>query len=147
MGKQLPRLGKLPPQHDFFLNPYRDARFTRCPKCDRKMGQRKLPLFIHVDDADPVVINFTCRYCSNCDLLIAHKDRLEDVLVRIFTRTGRTDVIGNPYMVVGSLDRSAWQEGDMAVGHALDHLHDFRKVLIFEPAHYGWVKDKRKDRR
>jgi hypothetical protein len=28
------QLGKLPPQHDFFLNPYSDARFTRCPKCD-----------------------------------------------------------------------------------------------------------------
>jgi len=44
--KAVTRLGKQPPQYRFFLNPYQDARFTRCPQCDQPMRQRKLPLVI-----------------------------------------------------------------------------------------------------
>jgi len=44
-----PQFGKLPPQHRFFLNPYRDMRFTSCPKCNGKTKLRKLPLAIHVN--------------------------------------------------------------------------------------------------
>jgi hypothetical protein len=33
----------------FFLNPYQDVRFSTCPQCANKTGQRKLPLFIHID--------------------------------------------------------------------------------------------------
>ena len=35
-----PRPGQQPPRYTFFLNPYTDARFTRCPKCDGKRGRR-----------------------------------------------------------------------------------------------------------
>ena len=45
----MPRLGKQPPRYRFFLNPYTDMRFTRCPQCNGKTLQRKLPLVIHVD--------------------------------------------------------------------------------------------------
>jgi hypothetical protein len=48
------QIGKQPPRYTFFLNPYLDARFTKCPGCDGKMGQKKLPLVIHVDDWGPV---------------------------------------------------------------------------------------------
>ena len=30
---EAPRLGKQPPRHRFFLNPYPDIRFTTCPQC------------------------------------------------------------------------------------------------------------------
>ena len=30
----------------FFLNPYADMAFTRCPKCEAKTKQRKLPLAV-----------------------------------------------------------------------------------------------------
>ncbi len=43
------QLGKQPPQYRFFLNSYEDMRCTKCPQCDRKMHQRKLPLVIHSD--------------------------------------------------------------------------------------------------
>ena len=43
---KLPRLGKQPPRHTFFLNPYTDARFSKCPKCEGKTRQKKLPLVI-----------------------------------------------------------------------------------------------------
>jgi len=47
--KTTTQLGKQPPRYRSFLNPYEDMRFTRCPQCDNKMHQQKLPLVIHVD--------------------------------------------------------------------------------------------------
>ena len=29
---ELPRLGKQPPRYTFFLNPYADVRFSKCPE-------------------------------------------------------------------------------------------------------------------
>ncbi len=63
------RLGKRPPRYKFFLNPYRDARFTSCPKCRGKTGLRKMPLVIHVAPLNPLTLNKTVRYCPYCDLI------------------------------------------------------------------------------
>ncbi len=57
----IPRLGKQPPRYTFFLNPYTDARFTKCPKCSGKVRQKKLPLVIHIDEGGMMVLNN-----SNC---------------------------------------------------------------------------------
>jgi hypothetical protein len=52
------QIGHLPPRYRFFLNPYRDVRFTMgCPGCGQKLRQRKLPLAIHVNDWGMAVIN------------------------------------------------------------------------------------------
>ena len=40
--------------------------------------------FIHVDPMNPVALNYTCRYCPDCDLLIAHQDQIEELLAVIF---------------------------------------------------------------
>ncbi len=101
--KNKPRLGKRPPRYRFFLNPYQDARFSKCPQCENKMGQRKLPLFIHIDPKQPLLLNKTCRYCPHCDLLIAHQDELEEVISRVFSVLN-PEVVGNNYLVIGSLD-------------------------------------------
>ena len=61
MPKEIRQFGKLAPQYSFFLNPYEDERFTRCPQCGAKTRQRKLPLVIHVDPMHPVSLNYTCR--------------------------------------------------------------------------------------
>ena len=53
----LPRLGKLPPRYYFFLNPYSDARFTSCPKCGNKTRVRKVPLVVHIDPGQIMVLN------------------------------------------------------------------------------------------
>ena len=63
--KNMPRLGKQPPRYRFFLNPYQDARFSKCPQCENKTGQRKLPLFIHIDPKQPLLLNKTCRSCHS----------------------------------------------------------------------------------
>ena len=32
-----------------FLNPYEDMAFTKCPRCDGRTKQRKLPLVIYIE--------------------------------------------------------------------------------------------------
>jgi hypothetical protein len=103
------QFGGLPPQYNFVLNPYPEVRVSRCPFCDRKTGQRKVPLFIHVDPLHPIALNYTCRYCSHCDLLIGHKHKLEHLLTQMFAPY-HSAVIGNDYLIMGTVDKKAWRE-------------------------------------
>lgn len=142
------RIGKQPPRYNFALNPYVDERFTTCPKCNRKNGQRKVPLLIHVDPFEPVVLNYTCRYCARCDLLIAHQDEIEAHLTRLFLQH-KPEVIGNEYLVIGTLDRADWKRGLQAalpVSEIEEVLHDFKNVWSVEVTG-GWVPDPRAKRR
>jgi hypothetical protein len=130
----IPRLGKQPPRYTFFLNPYTDARFTKCPKCDRKNKQKKLPLVIHVDEGGLMVLNKTCRHCPACDLLIAHKDEIETLLATYFQQAA-PESVGNDYLVVGTVDRSDWLRGMASTvmpQEMIDLLHDFKDVVQFK---------------
>lgn len=134
------RLGKQKPRFKFFLNPYADMRFTRCPQCGGKTKLRKLPLMIYIDPTTLMALNKTCRYCPHCDLLITHQDELKANLAAYFAQN-QPDVIGNDYVVVGTLDRPDWQKGvntPVLVTEMLDHLHDFREVLNFKVTG-GWM--------
>lgn len=136
----LPRLGKLPPLYRFILNSYTDARFSRCPMCEQKMHQRKVPLFIHVDPFNPIVLGYTCRYCPDCDLLIAHHDQIEALLANLFAELDPS-VIGEDYLVIGTVERKAWREGmkqPKGIDDMLAHLHDFKEVLTVEYRPAGW---------
>ncbi len=138
---KLPRLGKQPPRYRYFLNPYQDARFTACPKCEAKTRLRKFPLVIHVEPRNLLALNKTCRYCPRCDLLIAHQDELEAQLAVFFAKHS-PEVIGNDYLVVGTLDRPDWQQGTkspLSVQELIEHLHDFNDVLRFELVG-GWQR-------
>jgi hypothetical protein len=138
----LPRIGDQPPRYRFILNPYVDARFTVCPECNRKTGQRKLPLWIHVDPMNPVALNYTCRYCSHCDVLIAHLDEIEGHLANVFAERN-PDLIGNDYLVLGTVDRDAWKRGldtPLAISEMRTYLHDFKEVLTIK-ATGGWVRE------
>lgn len=144
MPKKSTQLGKLPPQYNFFLNPFENERFTRCPQCRAKMRQRKLPLVIHVDPLHPVSLNYTCRYCPACDLLIAHQDEIEHLLAALFERHA-PEAVGNDYLVLGTFDHDFWKQGTKtphAVQGLADNLHDFKQVLTFKPA-YGWLEKER----
>lgn len=131
-----PRLGHLPPRHRFFLNPYRDARFTTfCPGCGGKPRQRKLPLAIHVDDWGMVIMNKTCRYCPACDLLIAHEDELRSLLDQLLSRMTPA-AVGRQFLVVGTLQRGPWRRGlamPLAPDEMLAALHDFRRYDCYQP--------------
>jgi hypothetical protein len=100
--KTIPRLGKQSPPYRFFLNSYRDVRFSKCPQCSNKMGQRKLQLFIQIDPNQPLLLNKTCRYCPHCDLLIAHQDELDHLI----TRAGKAldpETVSSQYLVNGEV--------------------------------------------
>jgi len=140
LRRESTRLGKLPPLYRFALNPYTDARFTRCPICEQKMRQRKVPLFIHVDPFHPIVLDYSCRYCPDCDLLIAHHDQIEALLADHFAELD-SSVIGKDYEVIGTVERSAWREGmkqPKGIDDMLAHLHDFKEVLTIEYQPAGW---------
>jgi hypothetical protein len=128
------KLGQLPPQYDFILNPYTDLRFSRCPKCRAKTGQRKIPLVIWVDPHYPVSLNYTCRYCMNCDLLIAHQNEIENLLAQLF-RERNPQIIGNEYTVLGTMEKTAWNRGVQKPIEFQDmpaYLHEFNQVLKLE---------------
>jgi hypothetical protein len=139
--KNIPRLGERPPRYRFFLNPYQDARFSTCPQCSHKTGQRKLPLFIHIEPKQPLQLHKACRYCLHCDLLIAHKDELDAVITRLFTVLN-PDLVGNKYLVIGTLDRADWKRRDrekLPIRDSIEALHDFKEEVIFKLMG-GWRK-------
>ena len=132
-----PRLGELKPLYKFFLNPYADVRFTSsCPGCLGKTKQRKLPLAIHVSDWGMVLLNTTCRFCPACELLIAHQDEIEGYLAKVFAKFA-PEVIGNDFLVVGTVERKQWRRGlakPLENAEMLAALHDFKDHLQFKPA-------------
>jgi hypothetical protein len=140
--KKAPHIGKLPPRYSFILNPYTDARFTRCPGCDQPTKVRKLPLFIHVDPLNPIVLGKTCRYCPDCDLLIAHQDELEAQLTALFEKRDPS-LVGNDYLVLGTVARQAWRQGmkqPKGIGEMREHLHEFKEVRTVEYRPAGWYR-------
>jgi hypothetical protein len=147
MSQKSPFFGELPARYKFFLNPYSDIRFTRCPHCEGKTSQKKVPLMIHVDPHYPVNLNYTCRYCPKCDILIAHKDEIEGHLQRVFSERA-PEVIGNDYMVMGTTERAYWKEGfskPHLPSETLANLHGFNEYLNFERVG-GWLpKEKEKE--
>jgi hypothetical protein len=139
--KGLPRLGKQPRRYHFVLNPYTDVRFTTCPRCHALTRLRKVPLVIHVDPLNPLALNKTCRYCPACDLLIVHQDELEAVMAAAFAERA-PEVIGNDYLVIGTLDRPDWLRGTkslLSIAEMIEALHDFRSVRKLESAG-GWER-------
>lgn len=133
-------LGKLPPKYRFFLNPYQDVRFTRCPQCDRKMKVRKHPFFIHVDPQQPAILNMSGKYCPDCDLLILHRDKVEELLTAAMLPHD-PDIVGNEYLIVGTMERKGWCEARQEphnLQNIFEHLHDFKEVVTFEVEHFGW---------
>jgi hypothetical protein len=130
------RLGKQPPRYRFLLNPFRDRRFAICPNCEGRTLLRKVPLAIHIDPINPVAVNKSCRYCPACDLLIAHQDEVEHELAALFANRASA-LIGNDYLVLGTLDRDVWKRGvaqPLAIQELVEHLHDFIEVLELRPA-------------
>jgi hypothetical protein len=121
------QLGGLPPKYSFMINPYPEERVSRCPLCDRKTGQRKIPILIHVNPHHLIALNYTCRYCRDCGLLVAHKHEIEYYLTALFIQQA-PDTIGNDYLAVGTVEKSVWKEGlkqQQSSDKLLPHTSDF----------------------
>jgi hypothetical protein len=137
------RLGDLPARYSFLLNPYTDVRLSTCPRCKKLTHMRKFPLFIHIDNVGPVVLGKTCRYCSKCELIMAHKDELDAEIRHLLT--GRApEAVDNEYMVLGTMDRKVWQRslsGGAPLDESLKHVAEFKKHLTLH-VEGGWVPAK-----
>lgn len=87
-----------------------------------------------------IALGKTCRYCPKDELIIAHQDELEALLAQLFEQRDPS-VIGNNYLVVGTVQRQAWREGlttEKTMGEMFEHLADFKDYVKigYEPG--GW---------
>jgi len=89
--------------HRFFLNPYEEHAFTKCPRCHEKTKIRKFPLVIHIEPNQMFLLNKGCRYCPPCDLIIAKQTEIEPLMAAGFEER-RPEIVGNEYLVVGTMD-------------------------------------------
>ena len=135
------KVGKLPKRYVFALNRYKSERFSQCPKCKGLMNMRKFALFIHVDGWGPLSMGKTCRYCPQCEFIIAHQDELERELTGFFEQHG-PDKIGKDYFVLGTVSLKSWKEGVRNkagnLQQVLEHVSDFSKILILKVDCGGW---------
>ncbi|MDY6864293.1 MAG: hypothetical protein SV062_15065 [Thermodesulfobacteriota bacterium] len=121
-------------RHYFFLNPYKNCAFTRCPKCDAKTKVRKFPLVIHIEPHQMLLLNKQCKYCLNCDLIIAKESDLEHLLTTGFSRIN-PEIIGNNYLVMGTVEKKDWREGNkqqMKPSEIIERMYVFKDILKFE---------------
>jgi hypothetical protein len=123
----------------FFLNPYADMAFTRCPKCEARTKQRKLPLAIHIEPRTFCVLNKTCRFCPGCELVIARQSEREALLISVF-EDQRTRIEPGDYLVIGTLDRADWRVGrkeEWSPSEGFDRVWVFKDRWHFE-VQGGW---------
>jgi hypothetical protein len=129
-------MGALPPRYAFVLNPYTDAGFTKCPRCEAKMRVRKLSLVIHVEDFGLVLLGKTCRLCLGCETLIAHQADLDKL---IGVAVGSSD--SPKYVVLGTVERHVWRrglEGRVSLDEVGQHMADFKGYLRVDFTPAGW---------
>jgi hypothetical protein len=134
------RFGDVPPKYNFALNPYPDLRFTSCPRCRAKTGQRKLPLLIHVEPGVPIALNYTNRYCKRCELLIGHKHEIEHHLTELFRDIG-PELVGNRYLIFATVEKKAWRENMRQPRPVLElraHVSDFKRYEELRMTMAGW---------
>ena len=115
-------------QYNFVMNPYPDVRVWTCPFCGAKTGQRKLPLAIHVEPHQMVMLNYTCRYCRACDLLIAQKHDIEGMLAGMFSQADPT-LVGNDYLVHGTVEKETYKQNvkdPVPPAQAMASIHPFK---------------------
>ena len=104
------RIGKLPARYCFLLNPWNDIRLSKCPQCRRATHTRKFSLLILIQGWGSIVLGKTCRYCTPCELIIAHQDELEGELA-INKAQLPENVLGRDYFVLGTMDKEVWKQG------------------------------------
>lgn len=134
------QFGLLPPEYHFSLNPYTEFRFYKCPECETKTGQRKLPLIIVVEPGHFIALNYANRYCPRCNSLIARKDEIEHFLTEAFKEI-KPDCIGNNYVIVGNLEKKAYRENLKApISHEafIQNAHDFIGYEEIRMTMGGW---------
>ncbi len=141
--KNRTQFGKLTPKYNFSLSPYSNLRFSKCPICEGKTDQRKLPLLTHIHPDQLISLNYTHRYCSNCDLLIGHKHEIEHHLTTLFSELNPDD-IGNDYIIIGTVEKKTWRAGlkqPQMINETIDNTHDFKNYNDLHVTMIGWFRN------
>lgn len=127
-------------RHRFFLSPYKDIAFTKCPKCDGKTKLRKFPLVIHIEPKQIFVLNKNCRYCTGCDLIIAKRVEVEGLMANCFEKVN-PEIVGNEYLIFGTVEKRDWREinkGKLSLDEIIKSVYVFKDVWNFEMIPAGW---------
>ncbi len=135
------RVGRLMPRYSFLINPYSDVRLSKCPRCHDLTHLRKFALFIHVEGWGPVILGKSCRYCTPCELIMAHRDELEAELARSPAQFAPTEA-GKGYLVLGTVERKEWEKelkgSGISLEDTLKHMADFKKHFDLHVEPGGW---------
>lgn len=130
-------------RHYFFLNPYEDQAFTRCPQCHSKTKVKKYPLVIHIEPKQLFCLNKSCKYCEKCDLIIGKQSEIEYLMTCQFEKVNPS-VVGNKYLVFGTLNKNDWLKYSKTPSDpskVIDQTYIFKDVLNFEVVGGGWHKN------
>jgi hypothetical protein len=89
--------------------------------------------------------------CVGCDLIITRKSETEAQMVAGFA-SRRPEIIGNEYLVFGTLDRKDWRQslqGNLSQKQTIVRVRIFKDVWNFEvvPAHWAPAPEKRRPKR
>jgi hypothetical protein len=118
--------GYLPPPADA-KHPELYPREATLPRLGRYLG--------------PLVLAKTGPYCDSCQLVIAHRDELEDELTTLFTRLA-PEVAGGAYAVLGTVELRAWRRGLSAattLEDVLRHTTPFTATLTVDYVAATWA--------
>jgi len=130
-------------RHYFFLNPYRNVAFTKCPRCQTKTLVRKFPLVIHIEPRQIFILNKQCRYCTRCDLIIARKSEIETLMTVCFEEKN-PEIVGNDYLIMSTLEKRTWRARNSFDNDVdtLERTYVFKGVWDFELVCRGWYPTK-----
>lgn len=101
------QFGEQQPKYTCGINPYRNARFSRCLKCDGRNQIRQFALVIHVDPEGIYPTRMACKWCRSCELIAVHKYELENALRSSLSSISPKQV-DDPYMIIGTLEMRIW---------------------------------------
>jgi hypothetical protein len=95
---------------------------------------------IHIQPQQLFILNKQCKYCEKCDLIITKKQEIETLIAVGFSQNN-PKIIGNDYLVMGTVDRKDWKEGNkniLSPSEMLERIYVFQDVWDFEVIPAGW---------
>jgi len=133
------KLFKNPSRYYFWMNPYIDQAFTRCPKCHNKTKVKKIPLVVDAEKKALINLNMETKYCPDCDLIIAKKQVIKDFASKALEK----DIPADNCFVFGTLDNKDFRKIKNEVTYPtvlFDRVYPFKDVLKFTIQPAGWYK-------
>lgn len=113
----------------FFLNPYREHAFLKCPKCGNKTDIRK---FVLVTVFENPLKGFNtgkyCLFCKNCELIIAKKEELRPPIELLGRKV-------DDMIVCGTLPLEEWNGGKVSYDYVIEKASPLKGIWDFEMQH------------